>query len=273
MGRTHSAPVCGKSLRHLAGGLKGVVSERTGSSRVGRACARISRLVWGRRRGGVHRVRSFDIYCMNELVCCHWAIRGPRAPGLCVYVNELACGEGGRSRVHPGQGGDRSRYGYVRATNFCNLLATLFTSMATVRRTSLRRRVFWCRVKPGGGLVMRHAYASLFAYRHKARSVLSNVLRTALLCACLLHRSLPPTFWPLRTTHHASVLCKLCQRDSLGPVSTVYYAHVLRSGIVTRGWVGLSMTDALRTCSTLSTVNGGGEGVTPHIYIYVLRHV
>ena len=31
------------------------------------------------------------------------------------------------------------------------LLATLCTSMPTVRRTSLRRRVFWCRVKPGGG--------------------------------------------------------------------------------------------------------------------------
>ena len=34
------------------------------------------------------------------------------------------------------------------------------------------------------------------------------------LCACLLHRSLPPTFkptfWPLRTTHHASVLSLDC---------------------------------------------------------------
>ena len=44
--------------------------------------------------------------------------------------------------------------------------ATLCTSMPTVRRTSLRRRVFCilvsCQaVKPGGGSVMRHAYASL----------------------------------------------------------------------------------------------------------------
>mgnify|MGYP005706764453 CR=1 FL=1 len=121
------------------------------------------------------------------------------------------------------------------------LLATLCTSMPTVRRTSLRRRVFWCRVKPGGGSVMRHAYASLYACRQKARSEISNVLR--IMRTSFVPRSLPPTFWPLRTTHHASVLCKLCQRGSLGPLRTVYYAQVLRSGIVNRGWLGLELYD------------------------------
>ena len=32
------------------------------------------------------------------------------------------------------------------------------------------------------------------------------------------------------------------------------------------------MTDALRTCSTLSTVNGGGEGVTSHVLRIRLTH-
>ena len=150
------------------------------------------------------------------------------------------------------------------------LLATLCTSMPTVRRTSLIRRVFWCRVKPGGGSVMRHAYASLYAYRQKARSVLSNVLR-------IMRTSSAPivttdAFWPLRTTHHASVLCKLCQRGSLGALRT-------RCGLRTRltQWdrksgLGGPMTDALRTCTTLSTVNGGGEGVTPHVLRTRLMH-
>ena len=82
------------------------------------------------------------------------------------------------------------------------LLATLCTSMPTVRRTSLRRRVFWCRVKPGGGSVMRHAYASLYAYRQKARSEISNVLR-------IMRTSSAPivTTDLLAATHHAPRIC------------------------------------------------------------------
>ena len=80
--------------------------------------------------------------------------------------------------------------------------ATLCTSMPTVRRTSLRRRVFWCRVKPGGGSVMRHAYASLYACRRKARSVISNVLR-------IMRTSSAPivTTDLLAATHHAPRIC------------------------------------------------------------------
>ena len=35
---------------------------------------------------------------------------------------------------------------------------------------------------------------------------------------------------------------------------------------------GGPMTDALRTCNTLSTVNGGGEGITPHVLRTRLMH-
>ena len=82
------------------------------------------------------------------------------------------------------------------------LLASLCTSMPTVRRTSLIRRVFWCRVKPGGGSVMRHAYASLHAYRQKARSVISDVLR-------IMRTSSAPivTTDLLAATHHAPRIC------------------------------------------------------------------
>ena len=50
---------------------------------------------------------------------------------------------------------------------------------------------------------------------------------------------------------------------------------VLRTGLMQwdrKSGLGEPMTDALRTCSTLSTVNGGGEGVTPHVLRTRLMH-
>ena len=148
------------------------------------------------------------------------------------------------------------------------LLATLCTSMATVCRTSLRRRVFWCRVKPGGGSVMRHAYASLHAYRQKARSVISDVLR-------IMRTSSAPivTTDLLAATHHAPRICfmsALPERLSRGATHGVLRTRLTQWD--RKSGLGGPMTDALRTCTTLSTVNGGGEGITPHVLRTRLMH-
>ena len=60
---------------------------------------------------------------------------------------------------------------------------------------------------------MRHAYASLYAYRQKARSVLSNVLRIMRMSSAPIVTT--DAFWPLRTTHHASVSCVSFAREAL----------------------------------------------------------
>ena len=85
-------------------------------------------------------------------------------------------------------------------------------------------------------------------------------------------RFLPPTFsgrYAPRTTHLFYVSFA---REALSG----RYAHgVLRTRLTQwdrKSGLGGPMTDALRTCTTLSTVNGGGEGIMPHVLRTRLMH-
>ena len=115
---------------------------------------------------------------------------------------------------------------------------------------------------------MRHAYASLYAYRQKARPVLSNVLHIMRMSSAPIVTRPSGRYAP-RTTHLFYV------SFATEALSGRYVYAVLRTRLTQwdrKSGLGEPMTDALRTCSTLSTVNGGGEGVTPHVLRTRLMH-